>query len=307
MQVEKYIKDLLYRYECVIIPGFGAFLTQYKTASITTDHTFIPPGKTLAFNKQLQTNDGLLANYIASVENCSYELALQTVRRFAARLNTTLQTESEVSLDAIGSFKRNAENTFTFSPFNLHNFCVDSFGLDKLTTTVIERKQEIPSTRVIPIEEAAQPFYKKAFKYAAIAVIALSATGIGSLKVYENNVQNHNIAEKEAATKHIENEIQEATFTINNPLPELALTFTKHEGDYHIVAGAFRIEENALKKVAQLQEKGFHPRLIGVNKYGLHQVVYSSHTTRLEALKSLRTIKNTQNKDAWLLVQKLNN
>ena len=34
MQITTYINDLLYRYECVIIPGFGALLTQYQSAKI---------------------------------------------------------------------------------------------------------------------------------------------------------------------------------------------------------------------------------------------------------------------------------
>ena len=83
MQLSPYIKDLLYRYECVIIPGFGAFLANYTSATIDADSsTFYPPGKTISFNRQLQTNDGLLANYVASVEGTSYELALQKIRNF---------------------------------------------------------------------------------------------------------------------------------------------------------------------------------------------------------------------------------
>ena len=81
MQISTYINDLLYRYECVIIPGFGAFLTQYQSARIE-NNSFHPPGKALLFNRQLQANDGLLANYVASAENCSYELALQKIRNF---------------------------------------------------------------------------------------------------------------------------------------------------------------------------------------------------------------------------------
>jgi hypothetical protein len=58
MQLETYISDLLYRYDCVTIPGFGAFLTQRVSAKIhESTHTFYPPKK-----------DGLLANYIAEVE-----------------------------------------------------------------------------------------------------------------------------------------------------------------------------------------------------------------------------------------------
>jgi len=62
MQLATYIKDLLYRYECVIIPGFGAFLTQYQSATINSaNNSIFPPGKQVSFNRQLQTNDGLLA------------------------------------------------------------------------------------------------------------------------------------------------------------------------------------------------------------------------------------------------------
>ena len=63
MQLETYISDLLYRYECVIIPEFGAFLTQPVSAKVDiSSNTFYPPKKVLSFNEQLKNNDGLLAN-----------------------------------------------------------------------------------------------------------------------------------------------------------------------------------------------------------------------------------------------------
>ena len=34
MQLETYISDLLYRYDCVTVPEFGAFLTQRKSAEV---------------------------------------------------------------------------------------------------------------------------------------------------------------------------------------------------------------------------------------------------------------------------------
>ena len=67
MQLETYISDLLYRYECVVIPDFGAFLTQPVSARIDeSNFTFYPPKKELSFNEQLKNNDGLLAKYIAN-------------------------------------------------------------------------------------------------------------------------------------------------------------------------------------------------------------------------------------------------
>ena len=125
------------------------------------------------------------------------------------------------------------------------------------------------------------------------------------MKLYEGQVKDYNFAEKQKAESLVESQIQEATFIIDNPLPAVRVTIPKERGKYHIVAGAYRIEANSQKKMNQLTLKGFSPKSIGVNRYGLHQVIYSSYENRLEALKALRTIKTTENKDAWLLVKAL--
>lgn len=312
MHLSTYIKDLLYRYECVIIPGFGAFLTQYQSARIEADtHTFYPPRKMVTFNRQLQTNDGLLANYVASVENCNYETALQKIRNFTGKLSLKLSAKEVVSLKNIGEFYLNEENSVQFSPSNKENFNTASFGLNSFTSAQISREvseemnktiQETPLL-FIPEKRETTPY----LKYAAIALIALSVTGLGGLKLYEGQVKKLNFAEKQKANTLLENQIQEATFVIENPLPALNLTLPKQAGNYHIVAGAFRVEENAVNKRNELLAKGYAAKTIGENKYGLHMVVYSSHEDRTDAYKSLRSVKDTENKDAWLLVQKLNN
>ena len=114
-----------------------------------------------------------------------------------------------------------------------------------------------------------------------------------------------NFAQKQKANSKLEKEIQQATFSIASPLPVLELSVTKQTGKYHIVAGAFRVKENAHRKATQLHEKGFAATTLSANKYGLHQVLYASFKNRLDALKNLRTIKRTENNDAWLLVKEL--
>lgn len=311
MQITTYINDLLYRYECVIIPGFGALLTQYQSAKIDSENqTFYPPSKTLSFNRQLQTNDGLLANYIASVEKCSYETSLQKLRNYTGKLLLQLSEREVVSLSNIGDFYLNTENSVQFTPSSKQNFSTASFGLTSFVTPKVTR--EVDKETVEALEEKV-PIYitpkagaKNSYlKYAAIALIAISITGFSGMKLYEEEVQKHNFAEKQKANSILENQIQEATFSIENPLPILNITFKKQTGKYHIIAGAFRFQANADKKIKQLREKGFTPTLIGVNKYGLHQVAYESFEERLDALKNLRNIKNTQNPDAWLLVKEL--
>ena len=311
MQITTYINDLLYRYECVIIPGFGALLTQYQSAKIDSENkTFYPPSKTLSFNRQLQTNDGLLANYIASVEKCTYETSLQKLRNYTGKLSLQLSEGELVSLSNIGDFHLNEENSVQFIPSSKQNFSTASFGLISIVTSKVTR--QVDKETVEPLEEKA-PIYliperhgKKLYlKYAAIALVAISIAGFSGMKLYEGEVQKYNFAEKQKANSIVENQIQEATFSFENPLPILNITFKKQTGKYHIIAGAFRVESNADKKIKQLLEKGFTPTLIGVNKYGLHQVAYESFQERLDALKNLRKIKNTQNPDAWLLVKEI--
>jgi len=141
-------------------------------------------------------------------------------------------------------------------------------------------------------------------KYAAVGLLTIGLSGsLGFL--YFKDIADHNFAEKQKAESQVENTIQHATFTIDNPLPAVTLNAFKPKGNYHIVAGAFRIPENAETRVNQLREAGYKARTIGKNKYGLHQVVYGSYTDRIEALKELRQIRNTDNANAWMLVQQL--
>ena len=99
--------------------------------------------------------------------------------------------------------------------------------------------------------------------------------------------------------------MQEATFIISNPLPAARLSLEKQSGNYHIVAGAFRVEANSKTKVDQLRAQGFKARQIGENRYGLHEVIYGSFDTRIEAQNELFKIRNEHNRDAWLLIKKL--
>lgn len=311
MQLTTYISDLLYRYECVIIPGFGAFLTRSKSAQIDAlSNTFHPPSKVVSFNKQLQANDGLFANYVASVDKCSYETALQRIRNYTAEISRELSEGKKVTFKSIGEFTLNEEKSLQFEPLAQQNFNASAFGLAsfsspkinreiyKETAGALEKKAPIAFT---PETREAKPY----LKYAAIAVIALSAIGFGSLRFYESQVQKFNYAERQKANTLIDNQIQEATFVIENPLPVLSLELPKHSGMYHIVAGAYRLEENANKKIEQLREKGFSPLKMETTRYGLHQVLYSSFENRKEALKNLHEIKRTENADVWLLVQEL--
>ena len=311
MQLETYISDLLYRYDCVTVPGLGAFLTNRVSAKVhESTHTFYPPKKVLSFNEQLQNNDGLLANYIAEVEKTPYATATEKISERVKSIKSFLVEGETIQFDNIGKLILNADGNIVFDPSNHINYLTDSFGLSHFSSSDITR--EVYKETVEAIEEMAPIAFtpeKRSnnnwLKYAATAVILIGLVGFSGTFIYNNSIENHNQLAQEEANEQLDAKVQEATFIISNPLPAATLSLEKQSGNYHIVAGAFRIEANSDKKVNQLRAKGYKARKIGANRYGLHEVVYASFETRAEAQSELYKVRREHNRDAWLLVQKL--
>lgn len=311
MQLETYISNLLYRYECVIVPDFGAFLTQRESAKVhESTNAFYPPKKVLSFNEQIQKNDGLLVHYIADVEKIPFEAALTKIQKRIKSLKSYLIQGETLSFENIGELFLNNEGRIQFEPSYHLNYLTDAFGLSQFVSPSVTREvykeeaealEEVIPLTFTPEKRKARPY----LRYAAVALIALTIGGVGMSKFYVNQIETHNQIAQEEANKQLEHKIQEATFIIDNPLPAVTLHVDKQLGRYHIVAGAFRVKENSTKKVNQLKKLGYDARIIGVNKYGLHEVVYGSFEDRSEALQSLRKIRYNHNKAAWLLVKEL--
>mgnify|MGYP000594817816 FL=1 len=280
MQIATYISDLLYRHECVVLPGFGAFISRRVPAQhFASTHTLYPPKKGLSFNAQIQQNDGLLVNYVATVESIPYQQAVQEVRNYVRFLDHELDTKGVITLHKIGRFTRNEEQSLQFLPMYVVNYLPEAFGLathetyavDRTpvetaiapatvtTEPVVEKEEETP---VVPLHvPAAQTAKTPWLRYAAIGavLIGLSYVGVNTYKVQESQ---NEIAVQEMADEQVTRQIQEATFMVSNPLPSIELEVAPVVKNHHIVAGAFRDPANADKKVSQLKLKQLYSDLL---------------------------------------------
>ena len=300
MEIFNHIQALLFRYECVIVPGFGAFLTRHHSAEIDASGQFTQPGKSVSFNRQLQTNDGLLAHHVSDIDGVSYELALQKIRVHSGTMLQQLERGDVLDCGALGTLKTHASGGIVFDPSGLVNFSRSAFGLGPIAITEIDRQGvTIPVKPLFEAPSSPVPIWR----YAAVALIALSLGGYGATQKYNQQVALFNLDSQQNVTKQVAKQIQEATFQINSALPIVELVIPKPHQPYHVVAGAFRVAQNAHNKVAQLMIKGFDAKIVGINSYGLHQVVYRSFTDRNEAINALRRIQKEESSDAWLLVK----
>jgi preprotein translocase subunit Sss1 len=315
MNIEPYIAQLLYRYQCVTVPGFGAFLTEIQSAQlIENSHSFFPPKKMISFNAYLKNNDGLLANHIAQAEKTSYEYAISAIQYEVFNWKKALQENGLFSIKNVGNFSLNADKNLIFTPYDQTNYLTNSFGLSAFVSPVVKR--EIFEQKIEALEENIEESEVIEFiperrrtsaylKYAAIFVLGLGLTGAIGYPVYQQQIANETIIVEQSVQKQVQHKIQEATFFIENPIPAVTLTVKEEKMSYHIMAGAFRDEKNAQKKFEQLSRQGYKARRIPQNKHGLFPVLYGSYTTFAEAEKAKQEIIKTDNPDAWVLVESL--
>lgn len=319
MVLEHYISELLYRYNCVMVPGFGAFLTQMKSAVIhKTTNAFYPPSKEISFNEQVVTNDGLLVSYMADAEKTSYEEMLKKVTNTTAEWKSRLQKGEKLAFDNIGELKLNSAGKIQFQPYYNINYLTSSFGLSSFVSVPVTRevlKEEVETIEekipfVFTPEQRKTRSLRPYLKYAAVGLLAISL-GLTGYRFINDNLGYQQLAIEEAQ-EQIAKRIQEATFFDVEPLelPSISLDVlttkakikkVKVVRTHHIVAGAFRFRTNADKKIRQLKRRGYNATYIGTNRHGLHMVNYDSYTDVDEALNALRAVKRTQSKDAWLL------
>nr|WP_298792957.1 SPOR domain-containing protein [uncultured Allomuricauda sp.] len=314
MRIESYIEKLLFDYNCVVVPGFGAFLAHGKSAELdSVTNTLIPPTKTVSFNAQLSKNDGLLVSHIAKEKHLGYEELLEEVENVAESWKKRLEQGESIDLFGIGKLSLNRDHRIQFEPENKINFLTSSFGLSAFAATPIQRevlKEEVEELEekvpfIITPEKREESSFRPWLKYAAVILLAISL-GSTSYRAYDE-LQQKQVTVQQDAQEEVSRLIQEATFFESAPLelPALNIKITKKKlGKHHVIAGAFRVEQNAEKKVAQLKKKGFNAFYLGTNKFGLHQVAYDSFENPKEALKFLRRVKRTESPDAWLLSEK---
>ena len=327
MKIEKYISGLLYRYQCVSIPGFGAFLSEWQSAQIAEGHnSFVPPRKVISFNSHIKTNDGLLANHIALQEKISYESALAKIQTQVVFWLEKLQNKEVLILENIGEMFSNSENNLVFKPNTSVNYLMDSFGLSGFNSPEIIRENQTQNTieavsipqqvveneileeEVIEDETPVIPLVQTKpstnwLKYAAVIALFSSAGTYGYKMYYDYTIDQKTILVEKSVQEKVNQKLQEATFVLPNPMATVDLTLEeKPNAKYHVVAGAYRSEQNAEKAMKELVSQGFEAHLLTKNKYGLIPVAFGSYSNLKDAQNLKLKIKAKDSIDAWLLI-----
>lgn len=336
-KVDKHISELLNDHDCVIVPDFGGFVANYAPAKIhPVQHTFMPPSKKIVFNKHLKNNDGLLANSIAMLEATAYPEALRYIHHFVDTTTAQLKKGGKVKIEEVGTLFLDVERNIQFEP-DTTNHLMEAFGLSQFQSPAIKRdtitkriEKEFKDRDAIPAER--KKINVKRYVALAIAlplvfgmiwiplktdllknisysnlnpftakVVAPKTTPVAPEKVPVKVSVPMDTAQASAQAPEttppvVETIVEPVKADTTKVIQQLAVDPSHH---FHLVAGCFAIEENAIKFVSALQKQNISASIIGQNNKGLFVVSCGDFATRKEANEELENLRKLQ-PNAWL-------
>ena len=196
MRISKYIGDLLFQYECVVIPDFGGFITNEIPADINpVQHNFSPPSKDIVFNIHLKINDGLLVNHIAHSENISYKESKTRIEKFAGKCLLELKNGKRINFHKVGFLFLDDDENIVFTQDIKSNYNANSFGLTGFISPPIKRiskPEKIGKSFIDRKNLSVKMNFRKTAKWGSIAlpllaILIWSFLNVNSVKnLYEN-------------------------------------------------------------------------------------------------------------------------
>jgi len=329
MDIVKYIGDLLYSHDCVIVPDLGGFIGSYAPAKVfAKTHTFYPPSKNILFNSNLNQDDGLLTHYISISSNIEYSDAATKVRDFVIFCRQELSNGNKVQLKNIGELVRGENGIIEFEPDYNTNYLSASYGLDAVVSPLIERRrhQKVIEQKFFDRKPASVSGRRKKVVYwgsvAVFPVLILAlwlifdfgkvndSSSYSSLgpetTLYDDNLNKQGQDQAELVIDNLSEPVKADTKidkNISNKKQEIKKTSPlekSSEQQYFIIIGAFRIKENAEKLVVKLKDEGNDARIVGTTPTGLNLVSKAGFVSKNEAIAELNLHRQNINSSAWL-------
>lgn len=200
VEVTNTVGNLLMHHNCVVIPNFGGFVATIKPSQINRSKGIIfPPVKSVSFNRNLQSNDGLLIAELAKNSKITYDTALQQIDASVNEIKAKLHKGERIDFQNVGSLYLNKEGSITFEQDRFSNLLLEAYGLESVNfipqneeVSVDVKNQENVSDEapIISIEETKptekvrlpheiklnsqeknRSIVKSVFKYAAVAAL----------------------------------------------------------------------------------------------------------------------------------------
>jgi hypothetical protein len=331
INLAQHIEALLLANDCVIVPGFGGFITHYVPAiHVKEENLFLPPSRAIGFNPQLKLNDGVLVQSYMSAYDSNFADATRMIEKEVKQLVELLHREGLVQLENIGEIRYNIYGSYEFSPYENKITTPSLYGLDSFEIQELSALQPEPVQPTAPKKEEKKSYEihinRTYLRNAVAAAVAILLFFTFSTPIQNTNTEKYNYAQllPEGLLQQIEKPVREVVpttppqqvqhprtggamplrDTIAHPrttIPVEKVNKPTQPERYHIIVASGISTKRAEKMVSQLQDKGFANAKI-VQSKGKIRVAICSFSNRRNALNELLTLRKKEAYQyAWLL------
>jgi hypothetical protein len=318
--IEKHISDLLCLHDCVIVPGLGGFVANYKSATIVDERNhFMPPEKEIGFNRSLSHNDGLLTNHLIQREQKSWDEGSTIIREFVSDLQARIDDGETMVLKGIGSFRKDALGNLQFNPIERNQLLPSAFGLgdfhfEPLTGNHSDtRKQEEPVRRLL---QSRSPRYWTSVAAMIAGLLLFSpkldmpehhrvdTSNMISLMTDNAESAKSNETTKIADITTAAPEVVEETNTKQTQEAKQTETVPGVAKPFHLIAASFKYKSPANQTLEAFKKDGFAEAEILDSPNGRYRIALFSFADREEATRKLFALrKDDAYKNVWLLAE----
>lgn len=326
MDISSHISELLFDFDCVVIPGFGGFICNYQPSEIhPVDYTITPPAKSISFNRQLKANDGLLVNHIAQQLKVTTPEAAVLIENWVKASHLMLGQNEQVLVKNVGRLFNDVEGNLQFFADNSVNYLKASYGLRTITAPPVVKHKVIAFTEKFQHEVKPQNrLVKRNWRMAAsffllgclatVLILMQSDNRITALQLNDADVLSF-INKVMPVEKQKFEPLPIPEVTANAPILPVETTqvpvledsdevnanvVRDMDANYYIIIGAFKKQGNVNAAKALLEAT--HPGVeVVVETSGiLTRVGYYAGNNQLTADEKLQAAR-VENPSSWLL------
>ena len=318
------LKELVETQNFVVIPDFGALVMQVESAEFSaTQNVLFPPRKKIFFNSLLTHNDGCLIAELQKRLGIETVLAQTMVNQFVQGLKVLLDTKRRADLEGIGFFYKDTEDTVLFESVLNPFYLSESFGLSPISPISVEEETSVVQEKVIS-ESKVLALRRKSIYKAAVVLILVSALFF-YWWIWPMDIKNNFasiIGTKASQSIRIEHTLYpiikiryDDFFTLkikketdHSPKEVLGMDPKTAESPtavrvpiYSIVAGCFKIEQNAQKLKHHFRLKGLQASIKWNSEKELFVVAVGNFSDKNTAMSALQKLKSKGVlKEGWI-------
>jgi cell division septation protein DedD len=337
INLDKYVRELLLQHDCVILPGLGGFVANYKPAEFdASQKTVLPPSRQILFNPNLVHNDGLLYALISRKTDYGYKEVQEMAEVYFKTIKYEVGKGLKFVIEDLGYFFINKARKIEFAQETSDNLLIASYGLSFLNYKEFDRKpgRTVKNYEAVDdINPVVRQHRIRRWIYAGAAACLLASMILIPVKMGFLNLSSFDLNPVDSFRK--EQAVQEAV--VSSPVTETQLadpeagafeseagntepdassiepenepakseepakTYFTPETSYHIIVGSFKDAENAQQLKQRLVGEGYEAEVLaGANSY--YRVSADHFPLKAEAVSALASIRGQLAfKSAWIL------